>query len=89
VTTLVASESRFVSLAAIERELARPWQHPGGRREEQTTRALMGNLIAVCRSERERAGLEREVAQIVPHYPPAPSSSSSTQRTSRRGSRPR
>ena len=68
-TTLVASEPRFVSLAAIERELARPWQHPGGRREEQTTRALMGNLIAVCRSQPERAGLEREVAQIVPHYP--------------------
>ncbi len=68
-TTLVASEPRFVSLAAIERELARPWQHPGGRREEQTTRALMGNLIALCRSEQERAGLEQEVAKIVPHYP--------------------
>ena len=68
-TTLVASEPRPVSLRAIGRELARPWQHPDARREEPTTRALMGNLIVVCRRAPERAGLEREVATIVPQYP--------------------
>ena len=66
---LVASEPRAVSLAAIERELARPWQHPDAPRDERATRALMGNLIVVCRHEREEATITQEVPTIASLYP--------------------
>lgn len=58
-----------VDLAAIERELGRPWQPPEALPDEPAARALMGNLVVVCRHESEKADVLAEVATIVAHYP--------------------
>lgn len=66
---LVASEPRAVRLAAIERELARPWAAPEAAHEERAPRALMGNLIIVCRHAGEESGIAQEIPAIVSQYP--------------------
>ncbi|HEV8639959.1 MAG TPA: hypothetical protein VGV13_02555, partial [Methylomirabilota bacterium] len=52
---LVASEPEAVSLAGIERQLTRPWQPADAQPDERSGRALMGNLVVVCRHDREEA----------------------------------
>ncbi|OLC34681.1 MAG: hypothetical protein AUH81_11885 [Candidatus Rokubacteria bacterium 13_1_40CM_4_69_5] len=66
---LVTSEPEAVSLGAIERQLTRPWQLGDAPPDEQSGRALMGNLVVVCRHEREEAEIAEDLVAIVSQYP--------------------
>jgi len=68
-TDVIASEPRAVSLGGIERELARPWPEREGPPAERAARALMGNLIIVCRHQHEEPEIAQEVSAIVSQYP--------------------
>ncbi|MGH2607450.1 MAG: glucose-6-phosphate dehydrogenase assembly protein OpcA [Tepidiformaceae bacterium] len=68
-TAVVARGPETVGLQAVEQELARPWSPPDARTGEPNTRALMGNVVIVCRRQEEQAEVEHELATIVSQYP--------------------
>ncbi|HET9492078.1 MAG TPA: glucose-6-phosphate dehydrogenase assembly protein OpcA [Methylomirabilota bacterium] len=66
---VVARGPEAVGLRAVEQELGRPWSSPDALAGAPSARALMGNLVIVCRREEEKADVEEELATIVSQYP--------------------
>jgi glucose-6-phosphate dehydrogenase assembly protein OpcA len=67
--TTIAEGPRPTHLSTLERELMRPWRHPGVPASEvPATRALLANLVVVCDDE-QHAAVSRDVAEIVAKHP--------------------
>ena len=66
---VVATGPEVVSVAAVERHFARPWHLPSTPDVERPSRALMGNLVIVCRTREAAAEIAAELPVIVGQYP--------------------
>jgi glucose-6-phosphate dehydrogenase assembly protein OpcA len=66
---VVATGPEVVSVAAVERYFARPWQLPAVADIERPSRALMGNLVIVCRTDEAAAEIASELPVVVAQYP--------------------
>lgn len=66
---VVATGPEVVGVAAVERYFARPWHITAVSDDERPSRALMGNLVVVCRTEDAAAEIARELPVIVGRYP--------------------
>lgn len=66
---VVTHGPQVVGLPKVEHEVGRLWAHADVPSDERAVRALMGNVVIVCRRGEEKAEVEDEITTIVSRYP--------------------